>query len=247
MEFSRLDQFQALWVGIAVADAAAHGYIADVKRFAHPQPGSQPPVASSHWGKALIQVAHYVTTGGEKPQGIEIEQSALAIAILHTPLLLRYLDASTDQYLVALRQLGFSDCGESLSIQLYQLLQVLLRHHPGQPLSMQLAALQPWLDHPPRSEADRLLGRVLSHVLQTGGDFRLAIAGSLPMASSPLLPVLTGLICTALRGIQTIPIPWRQELALPPAAAGYWPQWGLSQELELRGVAMQLWRTWAGL
>ncbi len=244
MKFSRLEQFQAILVGLALADAAAQGRIIALAPLIGTQ--GQPDVRSPDWGKSLIQVAQHVTAGGGTLPASALDYPPWELAIVQVPLLLRHVDDSIEQYITAARTLGFPNPGESPGAELYQLLQVLLGPSSGQPLSMQLAALQSWLDRHPGPK-NWGLHPALMQTLQAQGDFRLAIAGSLGRASSPLLPVLIGLFCTALRGLRTIPIQWRQELALPQPGTGYWQRWGVAHETELHTMATGLWRTWAGL
>jgi hypothetical protein len=254
VEFSRFDQFQGMLVGMAVADAAAYGHIPALKPLQ--QIDLNRASDSTHWGTALVQVANQVTHPATTPitdrPNLGPDVSGTAIALIHMPILLRHLDTPAEQYWRATQQYGVANNGESLSTALYQLLQVILKHHPHQSGATRFAQLHAEFNHRSQAQGNALLASALEHTLAATGDFRLAIASSLPTATSPFLPVLIGLLCTALRGLKTIPVKWRQELASPVAPAGqavtsYWQRWELANEGDLRAVATALWRTWAGL
>lgn len=256
-------------LGLAVADAAVCGQISALQPLRQSaidrweknqaenraEPWSPLDPNSTHWGAALVQVANQVTlspaiTDPKHRPDLGPNPSETAIALIHLPILLRYLDMPAEQYWRATQQYGFSKHEESLSTQLYQLLRIVLKPQPHQPWLTRLTQLKAELDRRSQAQGNTPLTLALKHTLMAEGDFRLAIASSLATAPSPFLPVLIGLLCTALRGLKTIPVKWRQALALPvahPATTSYWQHWGLANEEDLRAVATTLWRNWAGL
>jgi hypothetical protein len=240
VEFSRLDQFQAVLVGVAVADAAAHGQIPSISPVV-PQ-RSPVPQASASWCHALGQVAHQITVPGRADHAGMEGYSAVEGAIIQLPLLLRYLDTPGAPAIARLELSAFDDF---LIVQLYALLQKLLCVQQ-QSLSLRLQALQARRDQLPQHPDAVLLVRAIQATLNAAGDFRLAIA-ALPTATSPLQPVLIGLLCTALRGLKTVPVSWRQALGLPQLSPWYVNRWGIADERELRDIAIDLWCAWAGL
>jgi len=239
VEFSRREQFQAVLVGMTVADAAAHGQIKALLSLGLIQ---TLPFASA-WSSTLIQVAGQLSSGIHDRVAVDaaIQNDTEIAALVQIPVLLRYIDDPAEQSLMIARQLGLPIPNPVLTVQLHQLLQSLLSYPQNQSLSMRLDALQVW-SHGPQSG---VMAQASAAVVQTAGDFRLAIA-SLSAAGSPLLPVLVGMMCTALRGLRTIPVLWRQAL-LPPQSSWYADRWAVRDEMALRGIATDLWKAWAGL
>lgn len=274
MEFSRLDQFQAVLVGVAVADAAAHGQIVPSNARVSPQSWPAPHWPAPHWPEtswcqALRHVAHQVALpdhGGNAANAwaanVWVEGfPAVEGAIIQIPILLRYLDTPDIQPLWIAQRLGLPVSEDALTVQLYAILQTLLCN-PNHSLSMRLKALQAQLDrfaqHPGSQHPEIvLLAQSIQSTLHAAGDFRLAIANRLlttrlltthlPTAISPLQPVLIGLLCTALRGLKTVPISWRQTLRLSQPSPWYLSRWGVADERGLREIAIDLWRAWSGL
>lgn len=259
MEFSRLDQFQAVLVGIAVADAAAHGQIIPSNALVSPQSWPAPHLPATPWCQALHHVARQMVLpdhGGSAANAWVEAPPAVERAIIQIPILLRYLDTPDIQPLRIAQRLGWPIFEDALTVQLYAILQTLLCNQ-NQSLSMRLKALQAQLDRFPQSPETVLLTQAIQSTLDAAGDFRLAIANhlrttrllttDLPTAMSPLQPVLMGLLCTALRGLKTVPISWRQALRLSQPSPWYLSRWGVADERGLREIAIDLWQAWSGL
>ncbi len=137
MEFSRREQFQAVLVGMAVADAAAHGKIAALCRNAPTLPAVSP------WAPALIQVARQLSSGANRVavdaavQDAAVQNdSELMQALIQVPILLRHVDDPVEPCFEIAAQLGLPNHNRVLTAQLHQLLQILHRHPLDHSLSM---------------------------------------------------------------------------------------------------------------
>lgn len=67
--------------------------------------------------------------------------------------------------------------------------------------------------------------------------------GGNSLDTSPLLPLVTAMLCGGYRGLGAIPVPWRQTVA-----GDWWQQrWQLSGEAALLALGVNLWRGWGAL
>lgn len=248
--FSRLHQFQALLLGIAVADGVQQGQITDaVFPPRSPDPmTNHGPLTVPNWCQDFITTSRWLGQP-DAPLPPSRHRRDGFYALSWVPLVLCYLDqpAGLEQCLAAGTPL-ISEADYGSVAALYT--------------ALQGALTPPWQDAVPARntqslEADELQAMwmaAIALVHQTQGDFRQTLGGALWRYgyASPVL-LWAALLSAGQRGVGTLPIPWRQALVSPsthipdpPVADWLQHRWASRTQQDLMEIAAALESRWAG-
>ena len=248
--FSRLHQFQALLLGLAVADGVQQGQITDAA-FPPRSPDpitSQAPLTNPGWCQDFVTTSRWLSQMDAPPPPPRQQRDGFC-TLTWVPLVLCYLDqpAGLDHCLATGAPLVSAE-DDARVAALYTLLQG--------------ALAPPWQDtaptlNPQSLEADDvqtmwMAAIALTH--QTQGDFRQTLGTALWQYgyASPV-PLWAALFSAGQRGLGTLPMPWRQALTSPSThTAGpqgtEWLQhrWASRGRQDLMEIAAVLASRWAG-
>jgi hypothetical protein len=246
--FSRLHQFQALLLGLAIADGVQQGQITDATLPPRSPASitSQDPLTAPDWCQDFLTTSRWLSQMDAPPPPPRPRRDGF-YALSWVPLVLCCLDqpAGLDYCLATGAPLVSPEDPANVAA-LYTLLQAVLTS-PGHAADFNVQS----------SAADNLqtLWRAaiaLTH--QTEGDFRQTLGVALWRYgyASPV-PLWAALFSAAQRGLGTLPIPWRQALVgllprTPDSQAADWLQhrWASRNRQDLMAIATALESRWAG-
>ena len=237
----RHDQFQAMLLGLVIADAVSHGQLPP--SFDRRLPGVTPAaprawrtaLPSDRWCHQLGADLQTLGKGGDRPRDGECAQPTTPADLL-AQLPQVWLIADGDRAAV-----------EALPESLGAAWQVSLWAALNQDQDL-MTALHPVLAHRPVPLA-QTLGLALEQVSQAAGNFDLAVGQSLYSAPHHQgLPLLTGVLSAAWVGVAGLPLSDCQRLKQPDASLQAWLQqrWQITSTTTVMTWAQGLWQRWLG-
>ncbi|MEM6433546.1 MAG: hypothetical protein AAF773_06785, partial [Cyanobacteria bacterium P01_D01_bin.115] len=256
----RNSQFQAILMGLVIADAVSHGQMPWGRSRAElpsVQPGVTPwpgHVASDRWCHQIVtqlqsDYAEHPQPGAPaltEPRPSELSEP-LEVASLLATLPTRLWQLEQRHHPDALNQPSPSALRNAVLAVFDHSLVAALNHDV-----LALTALIRTVRNTAEAELDPLSQTLVigwQQVLATPGNFELAVGQSLYTASPALgLPVLTGVLSAAWGGENSLPIGLRQLLATPPPSlrGWLWQRWQITDATNLCALAQGLWQQWSG-
>ena len=248
----RNSQFQAILMGLVIADAVSHGQMPWGRSRAE-LPSVQPgltrwsgPVESVRWCHRIVTQLQSGHAEHPQPGAPELTEPLGVASLLATlPTRLWQLDQRPQPE--ALSQPSPSALRDAVLVVFDHSLVAALNHDV-----LALTALIRTVRDAAEAELDPLSQTLVigwQHVLATPGNFELAVGQSLYTASPAVgLPVLTGVLSAAWGGENRLPIALRQLLATPPPSLRdwLWQRWQITDAASLRTLAQGLWQQWSG-
>lgn len=245
MKSFRHDQFQAVFQGLAIADALTQGppaIRAWVQRGA-PQTEPLPPCRDWLSGfKASFATAiepALPRVAGTPGEGLFALPPGEWGAIASLPILLRFLDAPAQGWAILAPHLD--DTAQATATVLASILTRGV-NNPGAIAQPQVVPLES------ATTAQTAIALAVQCVTAAQGSVDLGLRLGLRWAPrSPSIPLLVGILAGGTAGLAGIPTHWRWAIAHHPAIAPwYQARWQLLPDMNLTAASTQLWQQWAG-